>query len=218
MTEYVKIATGEVYTDAMIRAELKMVLPQDVLGDHVASSIFQELVSDDVPSFDARRFSLSSEIVLVGDVWTRTYSLSEIPSWFALAKAERFDALRAVFVAKRDAGVTVDFGAGDVLIRTDPSAKADIESLADDLVRRAAAGEVASTQNFATSYYEIVTGCTPAMATTMRDAVAAHWRAVWANDAALGAMLNALNEVDFASPSAALAALDAIDLSSGWPE
>jgi hypothetical protein len=136
---------------------------------------------------------------------------------FTLAeqKAAMLGTLRARFQAVRDAGTTINFGTGDVAIRTTPEAKSDVESLHDDLLLREAGGEVDPTQDIATSEYVVVPGVTIAMAADMREAVAAHWRATWARDAALGAAIQA------AADGAALDLIDvqagSIDGAGGWP-
>jgi hypothetical protein len=87
--------------------------------------------------------------------------------------------------------------------------------LHDDLKLRAAGGEEDPTQDIATSAYVVVPGVTIAMAAAMREAVAAHWRATWARDAALGGAVNA------AADDAALDLIDVqagtIDGAGGWP-
>jgi len=139
-----------------------------------------------------------------GSTATAEYVLSSIP--LAERKAAMIATLKQTFAAKRDTGTTVNFGAGDVAIKTDPQARSDVVSLYDDLVQREADGEVDPTQTFATAEYVVVQDCTIAMAKSLRDAVAAHWRGVWERDAELGASINA---------AANGAALDLIDIEAG---
>ena len=124
----------------------------------------------------------------------------------AARKAAMLEQCRLRFRAVRDAGTAIDFGGGPVPIQTTEGAANDIQRLHDDLRLREAAGAVDPTQDIATANYDIVPGVTIAAAGAMREAVAAHWRATWNRDAALGAAINAAADHD---------ALDLIDVAAG---
>lgn len=133
----------------------------------------------------------------------------------ATRKAEMLNACRLRFRAVRDQGASIDLGAGAVAIQTTPEAANDIDRLHNDLVLRTANGEVDPTQDIATSEYVVVPGVTAAVAAAIREAVASHWRATWARDAAIGAAIQAAADHD---------ALDLIDVQAGsvdgegaWP-
>jgi hypothetical protein len=123
-------------------------------------------------------------------------------------KAALIEQLRAAFRNARDSGTTIDLGTGLIRIATDDQATASVERLHGDLLRRQANGEVNPTQDFATSEYAVVEGCTIAMAAAILEAVAAHHRQVWANDAAHGKAIKAAGDD---------AALDIVDIATGWP-
>ena len=143
------------------------------------------------------------------------YSTTLEVSTLAERKAAMLSALRARFRVVRDLGTTVDFGSGPVPIQTTEGAGNNIQRLHDDLRLREVVGAVNPTQDIATANYDIVPGVTIAAAGAMREAVAAHWRATWARDAALGAAINA------AADDAALDLIDVqagtVDGAGGWP-
>jgi hypothetical protein len=158
--------------------------------------------------------------------WSYADGVASPPTPPVLTLAERkaamLETLRARFRVVRDQGTTIDFGGGAVTIQTTPDAANDIQRLHDDLKLRAANGEEDPTQDIATSAYVVVPGVTVAMAAAMREAVAAHWRATWARDAALGGAVKAV--ADDANPTTGNAALDLIDVQAGtidgaggWP-
>ncbi len=143
------------------------------------------------------------------------YSTTLEPKTLAVRKAAMLDALRARFQAVRDQGAAVDFGGGPVGIQTTQGAANDVQRLHDDLRLRAAAGEVDPTQAIATAAYVVVPAVTVAMAAGMREAVAAHWRATWARDAALGAAI--LAAADHAALDLINIAAGSIDGTGAWP-
>jgi hypothetical protein len=107
------------------------------------------------------------------------------------------------FVFHRDRGVTIN-GAS---VMTTPQAQGELKALQDDLDARVAGGEPDPTQKIATRAGDVLT-VTPALATALVMGVAVHIRAVWDNDAVLQ---DAINNATTHS------ALDAIDLTAGWP-
>lgn len=182
----------------------------DVLDDIPTVIVGQKLSLDHdggVADLAAGRITYTWSLVDMGS--------GEIAAALVARKASMLSALRARFRVVRDQGTTVDFGGGPVPIQTTEAAANDIQRLHDDLRLREAAGAVDPTQDIATANYDIVPGVTIAAAGAMREAVAAHWRATWARDAALGAAINA------AADDAALDLIDVqagtIDGAGGWP-
>jgi hypothetical protein len=121
--------------------------------------------------------------------------------------AERKTYLRAKLVEQfefhRDKGVTIN-GAS---VMTTPQAQSELKALQDDLDGRAAGGESNPTQKIATRAGDVITA-TPEIAAGLVAGVTVHIRAVWDNDAVLQ---DAINNATTHS------ALDAIDLTAGWP-
>jgi hypothetical protein len=133
----------------------------------------------------------------------------------AARKAAMFDQCRLRFRAVRDAGTAIDFGGGPVAVQTTPEAANDVARLHDDLVFQAVNGVSDPTQAIATSEYVVVPAVTIAMAAAMREAVAAHWRATWACDAAVGAAI--VVAADHAALDLIDVAAGTVDGVGGWP-
>jgi hypothetical protein len=133
----------------------------------------------------------------------------------AARKAAMFEQCRLRFRAVRDAGTSIDFGGGPVAVQTTPEAANDVARLHDDLVFQAVNGVSDPTQAIATSEYVVVPAVTIAMAAAMREAVAAHWRATWACDAAVGAAI--VVAADHAALDLIDVAAGTVDGVGGWP-
>ena len=110
-----------------------------------------------------------------------------------------YQTLRSQFQSARDAGVTIN----GARIETTPQAQTEIKSLRDFLAGQPGG----TTQTFRTRAGDTVTADL-ATAEAILAAVETRISGVWANDAALGAQLDAAIDIP---------AIRAIDLSQGWP-
>lgn len=134
-------------------------------------------------------------------VWT-VVNQDAVDAALERAKQAKRAALKAEFAKARDSGV--DFNG--VTVQTTPQAQSEVQALFADLQRRAAT-ETDPVQLIATRSGAVI-NADEATAGAIVDAVAAHIRAVWSNDATLTASIN---------DAASIADLEAIDVMAGWP-
>lgn len=114
--------------------------------------------------------------------------------------------LSRLFAQHRDKGVTVN----GAKIETNHNAQQELEALVGKLTRDGGT-QLIRTRSGAVIKADLAT------ATALRDAVASHVAAVWANDATLGQAIQEASET-VGDDATKIAAINAIDINAGWPE